>query len=202
MNVSKRPHWLFPQVVGCAYQGVINDRFSENFACFVFLKHPFWDSPYLLPYYQQSFISVRGVFTTLPNIYNGSFFIFFIVMVFQNCQNQFQQCFGFFPSKLYWIFRRKHYGNEYFLWATKNVNCETTFQTWSRTEKKNYRPVSIFSDTSKIYERFFIKQLEEYFRVPLYKYHYGLRERYTIISAIPLVILNEENFWKCSWREP
>ena len=138
----------------------------------------------------------------LANIYNGSFFIFFIVMVFQNCQNQFQQCFGFFPSKLYWIFRRKHYGNEYFLWATKNVNCETTFQTWSRTEKKNYRPVSIFSDTSKIYERFFIKQLEEYFRVPLYKYHYGLRERYTIISAIPLVILNEENFWKCSWREP
>ena len=128
MNVSKRPHWLFSQVVGCAYQGVINDRFSENFACFVFLKHPFWDSPYLLPYYQQSFISVRGVFTTLPNIYNGSFFIFFIVMVFQNCQNQFQQCFRFFPSKLYWIFRRKHHGNEYFLWATKNVNVKPLFK--------------------------------------------------------------------------
>ena len=23
-------------------------RFSENLACFVFLKHPFWDSPFCL----------------------------------------------------------------------------------------------------------------------------------------------------------
>ena len=30
----------------CAYQGVRNVRFSENLACFVFLKHPFWDSPF------------------------------------------------------------------------------------------------------------------------------------------------------------
>ena len=28
----------------CAYQGVRNVRFSENLACFVFLKHLFWDS--------------------------------------------------------------------------------------------------------------------------------------------------------------
>ena len=27
------------------YQGLRNVRFSENLACFVFLKHPFWDSP-------------------------------------------------------------------------------------------------------------------------------------------------------------
>ena len=32
----------------CAYQGVRNVRFSENLACFVFLKHPFWDSPFCL----------------------------------------------------------------------------------------------------------------------------------------------------------
>ena len=30
----------------CAYQGVRNVRFSENFACFYFLKHSFWDSPF------------------------------------------------------------------------------------------------------------------------------------------------------------
>ena len=30
----------------CAYQGVRNIRFSENLACFVFLKHPFWYSPF------------------------------------------------------------------------------------------------------------------------------------------------------------
>ena len=32
----------------CAYQGVRNVHFSENLACFVFLKHPFWDSPFCL----------------------------------------------------------------------------------------------------------------------------------------------------------
>ena len=32
----------------CAYQGVRNVYFSENLACFVFLKHPFWDSPICL----------------------------------------------------------------------------------------------------------------------------------------------------------
>ena len=30
------------------YQGVINVRFSENVTCFVFLKHPFWDSSFNL----------------------------------------------------------------------------------------------------------------------------------------------------------
>ena len=32
----------------CAYQGVRNVRFSGNLACFVFLKHPFWDLPFAL----------------------------------------------------------------------------------------------------------------------------------------------------------
>ena len=30
----------------CAYQELRNNRFSENLACFVFLKQPFWDSPF------------------------------------------------------------------------------------------------------------------------------------------------------------
>ena len=30
----------------CVYQGVRNARFSENLACFVLLKHPFWDLPF------------------------------------------------------------------------------------------------------------------------------------------------------------
>ena len=29
-----------------AYLGVRNTRFSENLTCFIFLKHPFWDSPF------------------------------------------------------------------------------------------------------------------------------------------------------------
>ena len=32
----------------CVYQGVRNVCFSENLACFVFLKHPFWGMPFCL----------------------------------------------------------------------------------------------------------------------------------------------------------
>ena len=32
----------------CAYQAVRNNRFSENLTYFVFLKHPFWASPFCL----------------------------------------------------------------------------------------------------------------------------------------------------------
>ena len=32
----------------CVYQGVRNVCFSENLTCFVFLKHPFWDSLFCL----------------------------------------------------------------------------------------------------------------------------------------------------------
>ena len=32
----------------CAYKGVKNVRSSKNLACFVFLKYPFWDSPFCL----------------------------------------------------------------------------------------------------------------------------------------------------------
>ena len=32
----------------CVYQGIRNVRFSENLACFVFLKHLFWDSHFWL----------------------------------------------------------------------------------------------------------------------------------------------------------
>ena len=35
-----------------AYHGVKNVCFSENLECFLFLKHPFWDSPFL-SYYRQ-----------------------------------------------------------------------------------------------------------------------------------------------------
>ena len=46
---SEKRTFLTPcKKVCCAYQGVINTRFSENLACFVFLKPPFWDSPFCL----------------------------------------------------------------------------------------------------------------------------------------------------------
>ena len=32
----------------CTYQGVKYARFSESLACFVYLKYPFWNSPFCL----------------------------------------------------------------------------------------------------------------------------------------------------------
>ena len=46
-NFLKNEHFLpSDSTRTCAYQGVRNVCFSENLPCFVFLKHPFWDSPF------------------------------------------------------------------------------------------------------------------------------------------------------------
>ena len=48
-NFPKNEHFLpLIRTRICAYQRIINVRFSENLTCFVFLKHPFWDSPFCL----------------------------------------------------------------------------------------------------------------------------------------------------------
>ena len=45
---SEKQTFLTPDMHTCTcdYQGVRIVRFSENLACIVFLKHPFWDSPF------------------------------------------------------------------------------------------------------------------------------------------------------------
>ena len=53
-----------------------------------------------------------------------------------------------------------------------------------RTDKKNYRPISIFPNVPKIYERCINKQLEEYFQALLSKYQYGFRKGYSMINAL------------------
>ena len=63
----------------CAYQGVRNVRFSGNLACFVFLKHSFWDSPFYLitdelwkPVARRKEITIRLVINHLLFYSNGS----------------------------------------------------------------------------------------------------------------------------------
>ena len=58
-----------------AYQGVRNVRFWKNLACFVFLKHPFWDSPFCLitdELYLHHYENVMSrLFASIPrSIYN------------------------------------------------------------------------------------------------------------------------------------
>ena len=51
-----------------------------------------------------------------------------------------------------------------FLEQLKYADVKTVFQKDSRPDKKNYRPMSIFPNVSKISERCLNTQLEEYFR--------------------------------------
>ena len=46
-NFPKNEHFL-PLDTHVRFRGLRNVRSSENLACFVFLKHPFWNSPFCL----------------------------------------------------------------------------------------------------------------------------------------------------------
>ena len=41
-------NFMISRLRACPYQGIRNVRFSENLTCFVFLRHPFSDSPFHL----------------------------------------------------------------------------------------------------------------------------------------------------------
>ena len=45
----------------------------------------------------------------------------------------------------------------------KYADVKPVFKNGSRTEMKNYRPISILPNVSKNYEKYLNKQLEEYF---------------------------------------
>ena len=47
-QIFRKTSISYPLTRTCAYQGIRNVCFSEILACFAFLKHPFWDSPFCL----------------------------------------------------------------------------------------------------------------------------------------------------------
>ena len=66
----------------------------------------------------------------------------------------------------------------------KYADVKPVFKKDSRTDKKNYRPISILPNISKIYERCINKQLEKYFQALLYKYQCGFRKVYSVINTL------------------
>ena len=66
----------------------------------------------------------------------------------------------------------------------KYDDVKRVFQKDSQTDKENYRPVSILSNVSKIFERCLNKQLQEYFQALLCKYQCGFRKGYSVINAL------------------
>ena len=70
----------------------------------------------------------------------------------------------------------------------KYADVKPVFKKDLQTDKKNYRPISILPNVSKIYERCINKQLEEYFQALLSKYQCSFRKGYSVINAlIPIV---------------
>ena len=53
------------------------------------------------------------------------------------------------------------------------------FKKGTKTSKDNYRPVSILSNISKIYERLMFKQISEYFLPILLKFQCGFRKGFS-----------------------
>ena len=79
----------------------------------------------------------------------------------------------------------------------KYADAKTVFQKDLRTDKKNYRSISILPNESKIYERCLNKQLKAYFQVLLCKNQCGFRKGYGVISAL----LPMTGKWRKSLKE-
>ena len=70
----------------------------------------------------------------------------------------------------------------------KYPDVKTVFKKDSPTGKKNYRPSSILSNVSKIYERCLNKELEEYFQAVLSTYQHGFWKGYSVINTlVPMI---------------
>ena len=61
----------------------------------------------------------------------------------------------------------------------KLVNLTPVHKKNSKSSKENYRPVSILSNISKVYEKSMFKQMSEYFESFLSKYQCGFRKGYS-----------------------
>ena len=91
-------------------------------------------------------------------------------------------------SDIFWRFFQANFNNAIELTTfpeqLKYADVKPVFKKDSRTDKKNYRPISILPNISKIYERCINKQLEEYFQALLSKYQCGFRKGYSVINTL------------------
>ena len=63
--------------------------------------------------------------------------------------------------------------------ALKLANITPVHKKGSKSKKDHYRPISVSPNISKIYERFFFKQISEYFEQFLSKYQCGFRKGFS-----------------------
>ena len=75
-----------------------------------------------------------------------------------------------------------------FLEQLKYADIKPVFKKDSRNDKRNYRPVSIFSNISEMYERFLSKKLEAYFESILSQYQYGFKKGFSVLTTLLFMI--------------
>ena len=75
----------------------------------------------------------------------------------------------------------------------KYAVIKPVFKKNSRNDKRNYRPVSIHLNISKIFERLLYKQLENYVNSNLSQYQCGFRKEFSVLTT-PLPMIEK-------WRE-
>ena len=64
------------------------------------------------------------------------------------------------------------------------ADAKPVFKKNSRTDKENYRPVSILPNISKIYERCLYKQLYDYFDVIFSRNQCGFRKGFSVVNCL------------------
>ena len=72
--------------------------------------------------------------------------------------------------------------------SLKFANITPVFKKDSRTEKTNYRPVSILPNLSKIYERLIYNQLSKFFENILSKFQCGFRKGFSAQDCLLVMI--------------
>ena len=68
----------------------------------------------------------------------------------------------------------------------KTANVTPVFKKDSRTDKKNYRPVRILPNLSKIYERLIYKQLSNFSKHIIFKFQCGFRKGFNAQDCLLL----------------
>ena len=98
---------------------------------------------------------------------------------------------NFFAEAICFYFN-KSLENGKFLNCLKLANITPVFKQGPRTSKNNYRPVSIVSAFSKIFERLLSRQLSEFFDNILSKFQSGFRKGYGTQHCLLLML----EIWK------
>ena len=84
--------------------------------------------------------------------------------------------------------------NSVFPVSLKQTDIKRIHKKDSRSDKENYRPVSILPNLSKIYERCLYTQMNKYFDPVLSKYQFGVRKGYSAQQC--LLTMTEK--WRAS----